>query len=90
MKAAGGIDELLERVRARRQLPQAEERRRIRVQAGVSLRDVANALGVSHSLVRYWEQGGMPREQRAAYAELLDRLEVLGAKGPPAEGVMPD
>jgi DNA-binding transcriptional regulator YiaG len=67
-------DQLLERVRARRSLPQAAERRRIREEAGVSLRDLAAVLGVSHSLVRYWEQGGTPREQRAAYTELLARL----------------
>jgi len=67
-------DELLERVRARRQLPSVVERRKIREEAGVSLRDLAAVLGVSHSLVRYWESGGTPREHRVAYAELLARL----------------
>jgi DNA-binding transcriptional regulator YiaG len=74
-----GIETLLERVRSRRQLPPAAERRRIREQANVSLRDMGAALGVSHSLVRYWEQGGTPREHRAAYAELLERLKGVSA-----------
>jgi hypothetical protein len=36
-----GVDELLERVRARRRLPPAGERRRIREAAGVSQHEVA-------------------------------------------------
>ncbi len=74
MEASTGIDELLERVRSKRQLPPAKERQQIREAAGVTLREAAAALGVSHSLVRHWEQGGTPREHRAAYAELLERL----------------
>lgn len=46
----------------------------MRQEAGVSLREMAAALGVTHSLVRYWEEKGDPREQRAAYADLLQRL----------------
>ncbi len=45
----------------------------------MSLRDVGNALGVSHSLVRYWEQGGMPREHRGAYAQLLAELRAIAS-----------
>ena len=74
--------QLLEQVRARRSLPKADERRRIREAAGVSLRDMAAVLGVSHSLVRHWELGGTPRAQRAAYADLLDELQRLA--GPAA------
>jgi transcriptional regulator with XRE-family HTH domain len=69
-----GVDELLERVRSRRDLPVASERRRIREDAGVSLRDVADALGVSHTAVAKWEAGAMPREQRNAYGRLLEEL----------------
>lgn len=43
-----GVDELVARVAAVRSLPAAPDRRRIRVEAGVSLRDVADAVGVSH------------------------------------------
>lgn len=67
-------DELLERVRARRRLPPPTERRRIRERAGVSLRDLAAAVGVSHATIRNWEAGSTPREHRAAYARLLEEL----------------
>lgn len=69
-----GAEDLLERVRSRRTLPAAKERRRIRKEAGVSLRDMAAALGVSHTAVAGWEAGSTPREQRDAYAQLLADL----------------
>jgi DNA-binding transcriptional regulator YiaG len=75
-----GTDELLRRVRARRRLPLPAERRRIRRQARVSLREMAGALGVSHGTIRNWEAGATPREHRAAYARLLKKLETLGMR----------
>ncbi len=78
MANASSADELLEGLRSRRQLPPASERQRIRQSAGLSLRQIGDALGVTHSLVRHWEHGGTPREQRAAYAELLERLKGVG------------
>jgi transcriptional regulator with XRE-family HTH domain len=75
-----GVDELLERVRSRRTLPTADERRRIRQAAGVSLRDVAAALGVSHTAVASWEEGVTPREHRAEYAALLAELRRFAAR----------
>jgi transcriptional regulator with XRE-family HTH domain len=72
-----GADELLEQVRSRRKLPAASDRRRIRKSAGVSLRDMAAALGVSHTAVASWEAGATPREQRDAYAQLLADLKRL-------------
>jgi transcriptional regulator with XRE-family HTH domain len=77
---AVGVDELLKRVRARRVLPVPRERRRIREAADLSLRDVAAALGVSHTAVASWEAGATPREHRAAYADLLDELTKLVAR----------
>lgn len=74
-----GVDELLEQVRAQRTLPVAAERRRIREAAGVSLRGMGEALGVSHTAIASWEAGAMPREQRAAYAALLNELRRLTA-----------
>jgi DNA-binding transcriptional regulator YiaG len=65
---------LLDQVRARRRLPPPAERKEIRERAGVSLRDLALVLGVSHAAVRGWEQGATPREQRAAYADVLAEL----------------
>jgi DNA-binding transcriptional regulator YiaG len=69
-----GVDELLERVRSRRTLPVPSERRRIREEAGVSIRELARALGASHTAVASWEAGATPREHRAAYAQLLAEL----------------
>lgn len=71
------VAELLERVRARRVLPSAAERRRIREAAGVSQHEVARALGVSWTAVYRWEQGARPREVEAAYAELLAELRQI-------------
>ena len=70
--------DLLERLRAKRELPLPEERRRIREAAGASLRDVARELGVSHTAVRRWETTrAVPRESRIAYVRLLDELRQL-------------
>jgi len=74
-----GVDELLERVRSRRTLPAPAERRRIRQRARVSLRDVARALGVSHTAVASWEAGATPRQHRVAYSALLEELKRVAA-----------
>jgi DNA-binding transcriptional regulator YiaG len=72
------VDELLKRVHARRKLPPADERHGIRVAAGLSLREVGEALGVSHTAVSDWERGATPRErQRVVYGRLLDELRRL-------------
>ncbi len=77
-----GDSDLLERLRAKRELPLPAERRRIRVAAGASLRDVAHELGVSHTAVRRWEtKPSVPRESRIAYARLLDELRQLDEGG---------
>ena len=75
------VDELLEKVRARRQLPAPVERRRIREAAGVSLRDMASAVGVSHASIVSWERGACPRDPKhtAAYSRLLTELGQIGA-----------
>lgn len=65
---------LVAQIRSRRRLPPPAERRRIREEAGISLRTVASALGVSHTAVASWERGATPREHRAAYAQLLKEL----------------
>ncbi len=74
-----GADELLDRLRSRRGLPVAPERRRIRKAAGASLRDVAAVLDVSHTAVAAWESGATPREHYAAYARLLDEFKRVAA-----------
>ena len=69
-----GVDELIEQVRARRELPVAAERVRIRQQAGVSQRELARALGVSWTAIQRWEQGSRPRHHVADYAHALEEL----------------
>ena len=71
--------ELLERLRAKRALPIADERRRIRVDAGASLRDVAREIGTSPTSVIRWEHGASPGTHAAAYARLLEELKQLGS-----------
>lgn len=71
------VDELLARVRARRSLPPAAERRRIREAAGVSQRELARALGVSWTAVYRWEQGSRPRTHAAEYGRVLAELKTL-------------
>jgi DNA-binding transcriptional regulator YiaG len=73
-------EQLLRELRARRRLPPAAERRRIREAAGVSLRQLAAAVGpsgVSWMAVNRWEQGSQPRNpaHAAAYADLLEQLQ---------------
>jgi DNA-binding XRE family transcriptional regulator len=71
--------ELLERLRARRALPLAAERRQIRLDAGASLRDVAREIGVSATSVIRWERGSSPGAHTTAYARLLEELKRLAA-----------
>jgi DNA-binding XRE family transcriptional regulator len=73
------LDGLLENVRSRRQLPPSDERRRIRVEAGVSQRELARALGVSWTAVQRWEAGARPRRRDHVieYRRALDGLRLL-------------
>ncbi len=48
---------LQERVMARRDLPPPEVRRALRIAAGLSLAEVASAVGVSRQAVGHWEDG---------------------------------
>ena len=70
------VNDLLQRVRSRRALPPAPERKAIREQAGCSLREVGDAVGVSFMAVMRWEQGAQPRnpEHLIAYSRLLEEL----------------
>ena len=74
-----GVDELLERVRARRELPIVPERRQIRERAGVNQRGLARALGVSWTTVQRWEEGSRPRDHVAEYARALEELKRISA-----------
>lgn len=70
---------LLEQLCSQRQLPPGPERRRIREAAGVSLRQLAAAIGVSAMAIVRWEQGATPRDPAhlRAYGRLLDELARL-------------
>jgi Ser/Thr protein kinase RdoA (MazF antagonist) len=70
---------LLDRVRSRQRLPLSAERRLIRERAGVSLRELAAAIGVSHVAITRWEDGAQPRnpEHVAAYGRILAELRRL-------------
>ena len=72
-------EQLLEQLRSRRRLPAAAERRQIREAAGVSLRELAGAIGTSHMAVDRWEKGAAPRDPAhlRAYSRLLDELRHL-------------
>ena len=64
-----------------RQLPGPEFRRALRLEAGLSLSDVADRLGVTRSTVSRWERGlRNPRaDNRARYSELLAELKEVVA-----------
>lgn len=69
-------DALIESVKSAR-LPSPAERRRVRKRAGVSLRTIGDALGVTPQTVLRWERGARPTvEHAAAYRELLEALEA--------------
>ena len=82
------VDQLLQKVRSRRQLPPPNECRQIRIDAGISLREVAAAVGVSHAAIVSWERGSRPRdsEHAASYSRLLTELQrsVLRERCEPA------
>lgn len=72
-------EQLLEQLRSRRQLPAPAERRQIREAAGVSLRELAGAIGNSHMAVDRWEKGAAPRNPAhlRAYSRLLNEFRRL-------------
>jgi hypothetical protein len=63
----------------RRQLPAPTERRQIRAAAGVSLPELAGAIGTSHMAVDGWEKSAAPRSPAhlRAHSRLLDELRRL-------------
>ena len=77
---SGSRDEVLATAALYRRLPDAKRRVRIRQDAGVSQRAMADALGVSPMTLWRWEQGVRPRARViGAYLELLDELERVAA-----------
>ena len=77
----GSRDELLEVAGLYRRLPEGRRRARIREDAGVSQRQMAEALGVSTMTLWRWERRGVrPRLTHVrAYVDLLEELERVAA-----------
>jgi transcriptional regulator with XRE-family HTH domain len=73
----GNLSAILEVARDRRDLPAPSMRRAIRQSAGLSLTDVARAVGVSRQAVAAWETGKTTPASAhvSAYAELLRELQ---------------
>ncbi len=77
------VDAALAKARARRDLPAPSERRQIREAAGLSIADVALAVGVSVATVSRWETADiMPRGRILIdYLDLLRELSALSSNG---------
>lgn len=75
-KVNAALSELARKVAERRELPGVEERRRLRIEAGATLDEVALAVGVSRTAVIGWESGEYsPRGEHLR--RYLDVLRVL-------------
>ncbi|MER5950307.1 helix-turn-helix domain-containing protein [Streptomyces sp. NPDC001904] len=85
------IDSLLASVAPEADLPEAEVRRELREQAGLSKAQVARALEVSPSTLSAWETGDREPsgETRTRYAYLLDGLAQKLGQEPPTEPSAP-
>jgi DNA-binding transcriptional regulator YiaG len=80
------VEQLIERARFWKSIP-PEERKRIRINAGVSLRETAEAIGVTHATINNWERGHtFPQtdEHDHAYRQLLDGLRAINNGEPPS------
>ncbi len=76
MESVSDLAALVEKARALRQLPPPAERRRIRLEAGVTQQELAAALGASRVSISRWEKGArLPRGDSALrYSRALERL----------------
>ncbi|AVZ77965.1 transcriptional regulator (plasmid) [Streptomyces lunaelactis] len=86
-KLFASVDALLEQAAAQDDLPEPEERKRLREAGGLSQEQVARALSVRRETVTAWESGrAEPRApKRAAYVRLLDGLAAREAAQPATE-----
>lgn len=72
------IDDLLARVEAMRRLPSPDERRLLRMSAGLTRDEVASQLGVTSTALYQWETGRADpgKDTIEAYVALLERLQA--------------
>lgn len=73
---AVGLERLRQQAWAFTHLPEPGEGRTLRLQAGLSRRELANIIGVSARSLIWWENGSrVPRgENRLRYAEVVEQL----------------
>lgn len=64
----------------KRTLPPPAERRRLRLDAGVSLERIARAVGVTRQTVALWEAGAEPRPEHLE--PYLDALRLCAGDAP--------
>jgi transcriptional regulator with XRE-family HTH domain len=74
--ASTTLNELAERVRRRRELPAPEELKLIRKNARVSMRELAEVVGVAESTINAYEKGAR-RPRGRNLDRYLDALAVL-------------
>ncbi|HXF83150.1 MAG TPA: helix-turn-helix transcriptional regulator [bacterium] len=70
------LEELLDRARQRRRLPDPKTRRLLRERAGITQAALAEAVGVSRAALCRWELGDREPDEQflAKYLAALDRL----------------
>ena len=70
------LDEALERADRRRNFPKPIERRLLRIRAGLTQADIANAIGSSAATISRYETGARDPSAttRERYSKVLDRL----------------
>jgi DNA-binding transcriptional regulator YiaG len=70
------LEQVAEKVRARRDLPTPAIRRALREGAGLSQQDVADVCGVTRAAVSRWESGerGVDGDHVVTYGALLELL----------------
>jgi transcriptional regulator with XRE-family HTH domain len=74
------VKDLRKRLAMRRELPPAAECRRLRQAAGVSLREVADLIGVTPTAVHHWEcnRRRISDEHLESYARFVRLLQEVG------------
>lgn len=76
MMTTDRLEEVLDRARQRRRLPDPQTRRLLRERAGITQTALAEAIGVSRAALCRWELGDREPDEEflPAYLAALDRL----------------
>lgn len=73
---ATAAEKIRSRMGIRQDLPQPDERRRLREAAGLSQQDIADAIGATRAAVGHWETG-LRSPRGRLLADYVDVLRVL-------------